>query len=105
PPTAARLHSSSPLAPTRRSSDLVPAGDYPHHRGHDADGARSDSAQARFGRIRTSLAARAGNGAGRVSVRECGRIALAQNRIEHRSEEHTSELQSPYELVCRLLRE
>src|SRR5258708_11026944 len=28
-----------------------------------------------------------------------------RNRIEHRSEEHTSELQSPDHLVCRLLLE
>src|SRR5438094_8672650 len=26
-------------------------------------------------------------------------------RVDHRSEEHTSELQSPYDLVCRLLLE
>src|SRR5437867_4997764 len=31
--------------------------------------------------------------------------AVSQNHPEMRSEEHTSELQSPYDLVCRLLLE
>src|SRR5437867_6224687 len=34
------------------------------------------------------------------------RLALAVERVfQQRSEEHTSELQSPYDLVCRLLLE
>src|SRR5207248_9440052 len=51
------------------------------------------------------LAERAGRPVGR-------RVALLQVEAEHlldqraeRSEEHTSELQSPYDLVCRLLLE
>src|SRR5207248_6797634 len=32
-------------------------------------------------------------------------IKLVKSRREQRSEEHTSELQSPYDLVCRLLLE
>src|SRR2546426_4565160 len=32
-----------------------------------------------------------------------GRIELPGHRVENRSEEHTSELQSPCNLVCRLL--
>src|SRR5207248_5847913 len=36
----------------------------------------------------------------------CRRQAYRQPRlVSHRSEEHTSELQSPYDLVCRLLLE
>src|SRR5437867_10090356 len=31
------------------------------------------------------------------------KIFEGRHRIDHRSEEHTSELQSPYDLVCRLL--
>src|SRR5438876_2402348 len=34
-----------------------------------------------------------------------GTLADARNRVESRSEEHTSELQSPVHLVCRLLLE
>src|SRR5438094_3445812 len=32
-------------------------------------------------------------------------LACAGHRVKTRSEEHTSELQSPYDLVCRLLLE
>src|SRR5207248_11165429 len=34
-----------------------------------------------------------------------GYLAMSAGRIGDRSEEHTSELQSPYDLVCRLLLE
>src|SRR5207249_9238857 len=34
-----------------------------------------------------------------------GRYAIAQVRVRNRSEEHTSELQSRFDLVCRLLLE
>src|SRR5437867_10746494 len=33
------------------------------------------------------------------------RVSIAEQQTEVRSEEHTSELQSPYDLVCRLLLE
>src|SRR5256885_11029326 len=36
---------------------------------------------------------------------DVGRECIAQIRVEVRSEEHTSELQSPCNLVCRLLLE
>src|SRR5207248_10150668 len=36
---------------------------------------------------------------------ELARDAFALEQVEERSEEHTSELQSPYDLVCRLLLE
>src|SRR5207248_11664660 len=38
-------------------------------------------------------------------VGEGARIATVSGRYYARSEEHTSELQSPYDLVCRLLLE
>src|SRR5438094_1569872 len=41
----------------------------------------------------------------RNKARERGRPALIERRPAARSEEHTSELQSPYDLVCRLLLE
>src|SRR5207248_11513596 len=34
-----------------------------------------------------------------------GKVRTMSERLEERSEEHTSELQSPYDLVCRLLLE
>src|SRR5207248_11074185 len=61
---------AQPLSfPTRRSSDLEPAGELGQH-AHQPD-----------------------------------RLPGAGETIRLRSEEHTSELQSPYELVCRLLPE
>src|SRR5437867_6554124 len=42
--------------------------------------------------------------AGLVPIRKPGKLPAARGRVE-RSEEHTSELQSPYDLVCRLLLE
>src|SRR2546426_4453062 len=40
-----------------------------------------------------------------VAIVLAGNKILAQQRLEGRSEEHTSELQSPCNLVCRLLLE
>src|SRR5438094_7592385 len=42
----------------------------------------------------------------RVAAHVCGHHGDARgHRLQQRSEEHTSELQSPYDLVCRLLLE
>src|SRR5258708_21413272 len=53
---------------------------------------------------------RSGSGQGRISLRSCagsivGGLQHSQPFILERSEEHTSELQSPDHLVCRLLLE
>src|SRR5207248_7475140 len=45
-----------------------------------------------------------GSGGDLCSIKESGFALLYLDRLE-RSEEHTSELQSPYDLVCRLLLE
>src|SRR5690348_17473646 len=74
----------STLFPTRRSSDLRAAG------GHRWSAGRVVGA--RFAR---------GSGSGRSAA---PRGAAGHGR-PHRSEEHTSELQSPVHLVCRLLLE
>src|SRR5437867_5603208 len=42
---------------------------------------------------------------GGISGARVGRVAVGQSEPLIRSEEHTSELQSPYDLVCRLLLE
>src|SRR5437867_6432421 len=53
-----------------------------------------------------SIAVRAGSGIMPVSININGVITTAEDaKIPERSEEHTSELQSPYDLVCRLLLE
>src|SRR5207248_11584667 len=44
-------------------------------------------------------------GGGDALVIGVGHLDLLRVRRLHRSEEHTSELQSPYDLVCRLLLE
>src|SRR5207248_9230674 len=44
------------------------------------------------------------NGRSRLEL-ACGHAGVSELRRERRSEEHTSELQSPYDLVCRLLLE
>src|SRR5207248_9751311 len=58
-----------------------------------------DALVARWNAVRTSELA-----ALNVKLRAAGQEAIASPTQPHsRSEEHTSELQSPYDLVCRLL--
>src|SRR5688500_19556072 len=79
-----RVHRYLPSFPTRRSSDLVP--DWP----------AGDAALDRpFGDVALSAAVRCGG-------RGCQILQPSRHRLG-RSEEHTSELQSPCNLVCRLL--
>src|SRR5438094_7188220 len=54
-------------------------------------------------RRRSSRRAPAGGGA--RAARSRARRSPADGGANYRSEEHTSELQSPYDLVCRLLLE
>src|SRR5437879_10277494 len=75
--------------PTRRSSDLAVAGRW----SRSAVGPALAAAARR-----NSL----GPDGGRVGQRP---LVRAVQRAAHRSEEHTSELQSPMYLVCRLLLE
>src|SRR5207244_11858833 len=80
-----------PSFPTRRSSDL--AGGQALEDGSFGIGMkRGDDGQAALGGAQ-----------GVVVAHFAGEIQLGQMR--HRSEEHTSELQSPDHLVCRLLLE
>src|SRR5688500_19491793 len=71
--------------PTRRSSDLVTVVSSGHDRGSDRR-----QTGGRPGQVRAIARACAG---------------AAQDHVCARSEEHTSELQSPCNLVCRLLLE
>src|SRR5207248_6009116 len=82
--------------PTRRSSDLLRQSDLPARR-HRV-GRRVDDRLGHFHRLRGDLprSARPRPAAGRLGRRPTR---------WRRSEEHTSELQSPYDLVCRLLLE
>src|SRR5439155_21503462 len=70
--------------PTRRSSDLARR----RAAGADAPGAEGGAARLRL-----------------VDAASRGRRGRRQRRLPHRSEEHTSELQSRGHLVCRLLLE
>src|SRR5207248_9561906 len=99
-----RAHHDLRSFPTRRSSDLEPG---QIHR----DGPRSRGLRSLPGGVPSRIARGCRHHAGRVM----GWIALTVYAIAmafveaacvvSRSEEHTSELQSPYDLVCRLLLE
>src|SRR5207248_8290848 len=88
--------------PTRRSSDLVPRLIAPNNactRTSPAAGAATASARSS-----------ARPGATYQSALACIELSYILKRrknqpCSNRSEEHTSELQSPYDLVCRLLLE
>src|SRR5437867_3992377 len=99
-----RIHPILPPFPTRRSSDLAPA--------------RSMAQRAAVTHYAATLQEKAGVTAKGVSPRASfgQHVAKVENlgeldanhpitvaRMAIRSEEHTSELQSPYDLVCRLL--
>src|SRR5207249_11517325 len=85
--------------PTRRSSDLLTIG-------------HSTACFLRWQRL-TALIARRGNrfvrfrvvGMGKDNSYRWGTMNAAAGRDDNRSEEHTSELQSRFDLVCRLLLE
>src|SRR5207248_11671043 len=81
--------------PTRRSSDLPQAGDHVD----DAPGAARDHEANRLLRVPALSGCQTG-----CQRRKRGGEGEFQ-KIASRSEEHTSELQSPYDLVCRLLLE
>src|SRR5207248_9287980 len=96
--TRPRRHHSSTLFPTRRSSDLLldavvdylpsPV-DVPPVEGVNPENEESELRLARDDQPFAALAFKIMNA----------------RAAKGRSEEHTSELQSPYELVCRLLLE
>src|SRR5438876_2120175 len=74
-----------PTFPTRRSSDLAIGGQRGAHHGDD----RPTSA----------------DGSGQRAPAAPAHGVVRQDQPHRRSEEHTSELQSPVHLVCRLLLE
>src|SRR5207248_10764273 len=85
--------SALPSFPTRRSSDLVLV----------RAGQRPVTQQVLAGKTRAELSV------DRPQLADRGRLDVAApgiaRKLLQRSEEHTSELQSPYDLVCRLLLE
>src|SRR6267378_3534432 len=84
-------------APDRRPRDHGNrrAGAYLHDRPRNAGDARAGSSALRGGEPEWEPGSRTGD----------GRVPPADGRVEERSEEHTSELQSRRDLVCRLLLE
>src|SRR5690348_17460646 len=90
-------HRDLPFFPTRRSSDLLRwrGGGYPATRRWQGSATGVGALTVPAGRV----ARRA-----RPAVGGCSRTPFAQVP-QLRSEEHTSELQSPVHLVCRLLLE
>src|SRR5207244_11688618 len=96
PPT----HNVSPSSPTRRSSDL-----WTIQRSQAAGtNDRHDLARRQHTRIRLRDPQRIGRGGRRDGAAERCHECI-ENALRVRSEEHTSELQSPDHLVCRLLLE
>src|SRR5207248_4022086 len=95
---------TSTLFPTRRSSDLI-----------EGTGMRvRDPSTTKSGQIRSSAVSTFSRTMRRIHsafrlrrgrLVRCRRAALVAATRTGRSEEHTSELQSPYDLVCRLLLE
>src|SRR5207248_11372472 len=84
--------------PTRRSSDLGLTNRATHFVHQLSGGEQQRTAIARALVHRPSLLI-ADEPTGNLDTASAGRV------LELRSEEHTSELQSPYDLVCRLLLE
>src|SRR5207248_6532701 len=87
---------SLPTFPTRRSSDLIRAGEGVLAPGYAAN--RDPRAFENADELDIERGARHHVAFG-FGPHQC----LGQNLARMRSEEHTSELQSPYDLVCRLL--
>src|SRR5262249_57935895 len=93
-----RPPASPPLSPTRRSSDLI---EFLAIVGDAAAGPAEREAGAEHARQTNPLA----NGLGLGQRAGDAALRHSQADFEHRSEEHTSELQSLTNLVCRLLLE
>src|SRR5207248_11269564 len=89
--------------PTRRSSDLERCG------GFGAGGIGGGHGERELPLCSGSAADCAAGGEAETVRQTAARVrqrrSAAAGRDRARSEEHTSELQSPYDLVCRLLRE
>src|SRR5690606_39313766 len=93
-PTA---HRALPSFPTRRSSDLPP-----HHRGHD----HAERDQRPVQPVEDRRAEQQQRKKWQQAQPSAAREVIAREQADcHRSEEHTSELQSRENLVCRLLLE
>src|SRR5207248_9673618 len=90
--------------PTRRSSDLSIFSSSPPTSTGGVNDAPSSHAASRC-QVRLNDATESTQRAYHALVSEAhGRLSIMIGRFfVHRSEEHTSELQSPYDLVCRLL--
>src|SRR5207248_7120186 len=97
-PLTTSLLSSLPFFPTRRSSDLRASRCRAIRTFSSSSFANSADISSRsFVHDATSV-----DTTEKVSVEVCKARA---RHVQNRSEEHTSELQSPYDLVCRLLLE
>src|SRR5207248_9915068 len=100
---------SAPLCPSHAASVAPALPSFPTRRSSDLGRVVSDREQRRHaGRARGvgttgDGAAGGAGGAGQAPRQVHGGVPHA--RRSQRSEEHTSELQSPYDLVCRLLLE
>src|SRR5207248_11702351 len=95
----------SPLFPSRRSSDLPDHDEHKRRRGElaDVNGQRQVEKvdeEPRADRGKNAVVEDAGDEGDRPHVKTEGTAVADLQKL--RSEEHTSELQSPYDLVCRL---
>src|SRR5205807_8784616 len=91
-----RAHRTLPSFPTRRSSDL-----YAQQRGQSVEGDEQDAGNDGASPVEGKPAP----GLYRICRRRSAQAFRIWIRSWSRSEEHTSELQSPCNLVCRLLLE
>src|SRR5207248_10388096 len=97
-------HRALPPFPTRRSSDLLAWTQLAHARlllTRDAGAGRREATALLTSALATGR--ELGMGGLVAKMHRLGLDPAATVDAQERSEEHTSELQSPYDLVCRLL--
>src|SRR5207249_11061287 len=93
-----------PAFPTRRSSDLTSNGTAPNYPAIAYGGRLAGDPPGTLAQGEATLLAGAGAQTGDCDGAPCTRWGgYASMSVDPRSEEHTSELQSRFDLVCRLL--
>src|SRR5207248_10271895 len=91
------LHDALPICRFRQARELLCPSDRSMEPPVQGVGNRADRRDGPIDRV-----ASASYSARRSNLHRSWRLSSRQSDLRSRSEEHTSELQSPYDLVCRL---